>query len=171
MYGQGSYLSAAGRGTTAFRTKQQIQTIFQALHLTSIVHTGAHQGTWQSKHTTLQKSPGETSSSHSNLSHSLGLPGWTERTAPEDPHPASLQFQLQGGSPKLSLELCCKESLRCFPGWLMPVLQPAHLLAEGTVLGEDSSAATRLKDYLQGSWHCHLGTGLPRAASPAPRIG
>lgn len=41
-------------------------------------------------HIMLQKSPGETSSSHSNLSRSLGLPGWRERTAPEDPHPASI---------------------------------------------------------------------------------
>lgn len=41
------------------------------------------------------------SSSHSNLSHSLGIPGWAERRMPEDPHPASLPFQGLGGSTEL----------------------------------------------------------------------
>lgn len=170
-YGQGLCLSAAGVGTAAFRTKQPIQTVFQALHLISRVRAAAHQGTGQSIRSTLQKPPGETSSSHGNLSHSLGLPGWTERTAPEDPHPASLQFRGQQGSTELSLELCCRNSLRCFPERLMSVLEPAHLLAEGTVLREGSSAAARLKEHLPESWHCHSGTGLPRAASPAPKQG
>lgn len=126
-YGRASCLSAAGVGTAAFRTEQPVQTVFQALHLVSTVRTGAHQGTGQSIHTTLQKSPAETSSSHSNLSRSLGLPGWTARTAPEDPHPAPLQFPGPGGS----TELCCRDSLRGFPEWLTPVPQPAHLLQRG----------------------------------------
>lgn len=46
-------------------------------------------------------------------------------------------------------------------------LQLAHLLTEGTVLGEGSSAAARLNEYLQGSWHCHWGTGLPRVGKPS----
>lgn len=41
------------------------------------------------------------SSSHSNLSHPLRIPGWTERRVLEDPHPASLHFQGQGGSTEL----------------------------------------------------------------------
>lgn len=132
------------------RTEQPIQTVFLALHLVSTVHLlGAHQGTRQSTHTTLQKSPGETSSSHSNLSHSLGPPGRTGRTAPEDPHPASLRFRGQGGGTEPSLEPRGRDSLCHFPERLTPALQPAHLLAEGTVLGEGFSAAARLKEYLQ----------------------
>lgn len=68
-YGQGSCLGAAGVGTAAFRTEQPIQTVFQALYLISTVRAGAHQGTGQSICTTPQKSPAETSSSHSNLPH------------------------------------------------------------------------------------------------------
>lgn len=41
------------------------------------------------------------SSSHSNLSHPLRIPGWADRRVPEDPHPALLQFQGLGGSTKL----------------------------------------------------------------------
>lgn len=41
------------------------------------------------------------SSSHSNLSHPLRTAGWAGRRVLEDPHPASLQFQGQGGSTEL----------------------------------------------------------------------
>lgn len=41
------------------------------------------------------------SSSHSNLSHPLGISGWAERRMPKDPHPASLSFQGLGGSTEL----------------------------------------------------------------------
>lgn len=41
------------------------------------------------------------SPSHSNLSHPLRTAGWAGRSVLEDPHPASLQFQGQGGSTEL----------------------------------------------------------------------
>lgn len=71
------------------------------------------------------------SSSHSNLSHPLRIPGWAERRVPEDPHPALLQFQGLGGSTKLLPTSWQQDS-----AWRR---LPSSWKAEGA-----------------GSWHCHL---------------
>lgn len=112
-YGQGSCLSAAGVGTAAFRTEQPIQTVFQPLHLVSTVCTGAHQGTGQSIHTTLQKSPAETSSSRNNLSH------WATRLDRENstwrPSPSTTSIPRAGREHRALSGAVLQRQLTLFP--------------------------------------------------------
>lgn len=157
MYEQWLCLSAAGAGTAAFRTRQPTQNLVQALHIASAACTGAHQGT----HLTTKKPPSETSSPHSNP-----LPGDT-RLAPHSQqlgvlHPASLQTRARRQHRALCGAVLQKQ--------LLQFQQVAHVClatcpppgrGDHTQMG--TTAAVRLREHLQDSWHCHLGTGL-RAA-------
>lgn len=49
----------------------------------------------------------------------------------------------------------------------MPVLQPAHLLAEGTGLGEGSSAAARLKRVFAGELALPVTHRAPQSSKPS----
>lgn len=84
-----------------FRTEQLVQIVFKALHLVSTACTGTHQDRAE------QTPHGATRVSRRNViltqqpAHPLGTPAWAERRVLEDPQPASLQFQGQGGSMEL----------------------------------------------------------------------